>query len=598
MPDEAPSPVRSRAVTNLNAANSPGTINYPASVVAGDELILIIGIDTSQTIGASGWTQLDHRTQTDTGAVFRKTADGSEAGGTFSVTFTTNNRDVAAVVYAIPADGAAELAGAAGASNPVDPPSLSPTGGNRQYLWIQAGVYEGGAFVTEYSDGFGDWYNVRPPGLSISAWSTERTLTASSLQPTDPVRTASTAWIAYTIAVPVTVNPGNFAVMEGVAESSWASGATSQTLNLPSGITAGDLLVAEICTATAQTPSITDWTILDGPDTTGGLETATIMWKVATGSEGASVSVSFTGSVTGSGTCRRYSNADETKLDSTMVAAAASTTVDLPSLTPADGADDILWQIGYTGDTANATPLASPFGFPHLPAYNRIDSGIYSSVGAHNAATVDPESFTIEASRRHVTWNVAIYPAGGGAQSLTGTLFTKAPSFFTGTVASDQNLAGALFQRAPSFFTGTVAVEAQDLTGQLFTNDPSFFVGTVELGAASLTGNLFTKAPLFFAGVVALEGESLFGVLFQNDPLFFQGSLTGGVVSAVRVAREAVVVANSNESAAREGQLAREAVVVPHHFPEEETALLTARLGVVIAISRPHGWHIFDDPPL
>lgn len=67
-------------------------------------------------------------------------------------------------------------------------------------------------------------------------------------------------------------------------------------------------------------------------------------------------------------------------------------------------------------------------------------------------------------------------------------------------------------------------------------------------------------------------------------------------MTEARIAREATTVAVSSDEA--EARLAREAVNVAHHFPEANTKLRLARLGVVVAISRPHGWDIFDDPAL
>ena len=63
-----------------------------------------------------------------------------------------------------------------------------------------------------------------------------------------------------------------------------------------------------------------------------------------------------------------------------------------------------------------------------------------------------------------------------------------------------------------------------------------------------------------------------------------------------RLGREAVAVGVSGPIG--EGRLAREAAAVGHHFPESLTEGRLARVCVVVAISRPHGWDIFDDPPL
>lgn len=63
-----------------------------------------------------------------------------------------------------------------------------------------------------------------------------------------------------------------------------------------------------------------------------------------------------------------------------------------------------------------------------------------------------------------------------------------------------------------------------------------------------------------------------------------------------QLGREAVVVAIGD--VASDARLGRHAVTVAHHFPEASTDGNLARVCVVVAISRPHGWDVFDDPPL
>lgn len=115
-------------------------------------------------------------------------------------------------------------------------------------------------------------------------------------------------------------------------------------------------------------------------------------------------------------------------------------------------------------------------------------------------------------------------------RALTGTLFTKAPTFNTGTVTATRNLAGVLFIKAPTFPTGAVATGAVSLAGTLFVKAPSFFVGAVTPGAVTLTGTLFTKAPTFFTGAVT-STRNLAGVLFAKAPTFPTGAVSLGAGS-------------------------------------------------------------------
>jgi hypothetical protein len=61
----------------------------------------------------------------------------------------------------------------------------------------------------------------------------------------------------------------------------------------------------------------------------------------------------------------------------------------------------------------------------------------------------------------------------GQAQTLTGTVFAKAPTFPQGAVIPDQTLTGAIFSKAPTFPQGAV-IRDQFLIGALFSKAPTF----------------------------------------------------------------------------------------------------------------------------
>lgn len=111
---------------------------------------------------------------------------------------------------------------------------------------------------------------------------------------------------------------------------------------------------------------------------------------------------------------------------------------------------------GHDG-IANVTPLTG------MTAVHDVDYGTQVS-RVDRETTASTGSFTIgwTATSEDVA---AIYiavqeVAVGGTQNLTGTLFTKTPTFNTGTITSTGALAGVLFQRAPTFSTGVVSLSA------------------------------------------------------------------------------------------------------------------------------------------
>lgn len=147
---------------------------------------------------------------------------------------------------------------------------------------------------------------------------------------------------------------------------------------------------------------------------------------------------------------------------------------------------------------------------------------IYGFAGSRIATlTGDTYGPTPPESLNRVTSLWFLFDDSTGPQSLTGNLFTKAPSFFTGTVTPGAvSLAGSLFTKAPTFFQGSIA---QALNGVLFQKAPTFNVGTVT-STYALTGTLFTKAPTFPTGTM-VQDQILTGSLFTKAPTFFQGSI-------------------------------------------------------------------------
>ena len=63
-----------------------------------------------------------------------------------------------------------------------------------------------------------------------------------------------------------------------------------------------------------------------------------------------------------------------------------------------------------------------------------------------------------------------------------------------------------------------------------------------------------------------------------------------------RIHREAVSVAITD--ADPDARLARVGVVAAHTLPATEISARFYRMSIVVAISRPHGWDMFDDPAL
>lgn len=357
------SPVRSRRISeNPRTNGTTFTINYPASVSAGDRLVLWIAADTAQTFTASGWTELAQNSSSDSVGAFWKTAAGTEGGSTFDVTYTTADREMAAIVWAIPSSGTPEISSiATGTSTTPNPPSLTPSAGAGNYVWLACFSANLAANRLEaWPNGFGALL-LGGPASAVTAGAFERLENASTVDPSALRYDVSTFWSAATIAVPVTPTElTGYPVLEGTAESAWSSVSSSQTMNLPASISSGDYLLAEVSVADGETASITGWTQLA---TVTQVESATtyirsyIFERTADGTEGATATVTVSGSgARGSAVVRRFTNADSaaTEVATFGYTGGGVTKVQWTTLTPTGGSGKIAWVCGsaYTPDRA------------------------------------------------------------------------------------------------------------------------------------------------------------------------------------------------------------------------------------------------------
>ena len=144
--------VAATATTNGSTAAINKVCNLPANIVAGQLLLLLLrsaAADTHST--PSGWTQLILNNSADASldvfSLWYKVAAGNE-GATVTVTATTSLK-FGALAWRITN---AELPGiiapqvstvAVGTSTTPDPPSITPSGGAKDYLFMWIGCWEG-----------------------------------------------------------------------------------------------------------------------------------------------------------------------------------------------------------------------------------------------------------------------------------------------------------------------------------------------------------------------------------------------------------------------------------------------------------------------
>jgi hypothetical protein len=209
---------------------------------------------------------------------------------------------------------------------------------------------------------------------------------------------------------------------------------------------------------------------------------------------------------------------------------------DPPSIATATG--DVVVIMGSAAQ-ATAGTITPPTNYTTNAVLGSAGADTISSragMGYRTSGYGNPENpgvFTYSGSAAGDSWTAvtlalkeATAPAG---QQLDGSLFTKAPTFPTGTLSSTFTLSGTTFTKAPTFPQGILS-SIFTLTGTTFTKAPTFPQGALQQagGSQQLDGATFTKAPTFPQGTFT-SIFTLAGTTFQKTPTFPSGGLGGTV---------------------------------------------------------------------
>ncbi|CAE7345100.1 unnamed protein product, partial [Symbiodinium pilosum] len=182
----AAAPTITGTPVTTSTAFTAGNINLPGTIAANDLLIVVWANDGgNQNPALTGFTRLDSGASVH--AVFAKKATGSEGA---TVAFTQDaNEDVAAIAFRIlAAEWTQDLADVEAAYSDTDnPPSLTPTGGAADYLFIATAGNGAGATVSTWPTGYTANQNEHNTGGSSNnasvAFATKATTSATSDDP-------------------------------------------------------------------------------------------------------------------------------------------------------------------------------------------------------------------------------------------------------------------------------------------------------------------------------------------------------------------------------------------------------------------------------
>lgn len=180
---------------------------------------------------------------------------------------------------------------------------------------------------------------------------------------------------------------------------------TSRSVLLPSGIVAGNLLIVVMCTFSASVtitvPS--GWTALDNTGVANN--SVAVIWKIASGSEGSSVAVTFSASTRVAAVSYRITGYDAAiapvyATTTGSFTSMANSTADPPSNSPGVTRDTLWLAIGFNVIQTSQT-ISALASYPTNYSLNQVNSlggvfqyGIAAAARQLNAASENPGVFT------------------------------------------------------------------------------------------------------------------------------------------------------------------------------------------------------------
>ncbi len=399
------------------------SITLPSGIATGDLLLIFFSkSNITDDLTHTGWTRIAVvGADSEFKGIFARIADGSEgATATFTVTTST-----AAAANAYRVTGASSTLNDIEISSPVNsgttattanPPSLTTPWSTEESLWFSAVFVNDSAIdaFVSHSSGYslGQIVNTSGGGASGQAIITSAKLATTGTE--DPgVVTWTTARRsdAYTLAIRPSGGVQPYPVVEATAITQDII-ATPGTINLPSGITSGDMLFM-IIQWKANTSSFSSFSQTWVQEMDSNVTGRRIMMfsRVADGTEGLTTTLTLSASPNFLGAiCWRVSGCSSVEVGT--AATGTSTSPDPPSLTPSWGSDDTLWAsfVGVNDNRQTYTPNSN---------YNR---SLTTAMGKSSSDSTGQELFLSAHRETKTTENPGVGILSGSIAWTTQTI--------------------------------------------------------------------------------------------------------------------------------------------------------------------------------
>lgn len=206
------------------------------------------------------------------------------------------------------------------------------------------------------------------------------------------------------------------------ATSADSSAGTSHTVNLPSGVVSGNLLV--ITFAINDNLDVITWPagyteIFEG----GGNVTLAVAYRQADGGEGATITVTSDSSSKAVAFARRITEHEDPSTqapEASSGATGSSVNPDSDSITPTGGSKDYLFFTDH-GHLQTATNDTTPTNYSNTIEAETTSGGRIGGAGAERQLTAtseDPGAWTISLSKTWAAITIAIHPTSGVVTSF------------------------------------------------------------------------------------------------------------------------------------------------------------------------------------
>ena len=308
-----------------------------------------------------------------------------------------------------------------------------------------------------------------------------------------------------------------------VSSNSTSARISSLAVTLPSSIVAGNLLfIFFACSTTAGTSTMTvpaGWTALYNQAGGGNLRVCAGIYKVASGSEGSSVTVTWSRAVTIAAVAFQVTGYTGTPVDGTL-ATGSSTAPNPPSLTSGFGAVDTLW-LGTCHVSGGSVPSAVPANYSSVGTSTGNGPNPRSFLGVAsrnlNASSEDPGAFTITSGQWGAntiaiqgiavqTYGQDVSISASGSVSVTKSIGKAVSSLGTGTVSLLKRPGKSVSASGNASFTlvrSTAKTVAPSGTGSLSTRKAV----SKTLPGISATGSLSIAAGLAFTVLLSVAAS-------------------------------------------------------------------------------------------